>query len=162
MLAFYSWSEIRSLVFLFRANRSFFCKKEFIALLLFLKEQIALIALLGKSKENNSLFCFGNKKGKSRAKRTNMKYSLQEGSKLTLKKSELLFYKERIALVALYCFFEDQQEQRKRWERFTLVSLFKRAKRAEERRAKEWIPNPDLKWQCNEIFGIFPPWIKPT
>ena len=104
MLAFYSWSEIRSLVFLFRANRSFFCKKEFIALLLFLKEQIALIALLGKSKENNSLFCFGNKKGKSRAKRTNMKYSLQEGSKLTLKKSELLFYNEQIALVALYCF----------------------------------------------------------
>ena len=92
------------MVFLFRANRSFFCKKEFIALLLFLKEQIALIALLGKSKENNSLFCFGNKKGKSRAKRTNMKYSLQEGSKLTLKKSELLFYNEQIALVALYCF----------------------------------------------------------
>ena len=49
-----------------------------------------------------------------------------------IKKSELLFHKERIALVF---------EKVKRAISST-VALFKRATRVKERRAKEWIPNP--------------------
>ena len=59
---------IRSLVFLNKSER---------AICSFKKELSALFALLVKSYDSDLLFCFGHKKGESRMKRINLKFSFQ-------------------------------------------------------------------------------------
>ena len=59
---------IRSLVFFNKSER---------AICSFKKELSALFALLVKSYDSDLLFCFGHKKGESRMKRINLKFSFQ-------------------------------------------------------------------------------------
>ena len=62
---------------------------------LFKRATRAIPSFTKSKKSNDSLFCFGYKKGKHVVKRMNLK-------RITLKKSKLLFHKELSAPVTLY------------------------------------------------------------